>query len=451
MVMNERAYWSLIALLITWAFFFWSSLKNLVVHHSLTTFLLGLTIIGAFFYTIYKKSGELREVPYISSQFGLLDLTILVAVWIIAGVVGLASVQNIAVLLMLPAIIHTSCGPFVIRVLAFPFFYTLLLIPLFDVTFPNRNIVPWVAFGLMFAYLRYQTMPYRLLYILISIFIGFIAIWKSWNWIVSAILLLILILAGLFLQEKPKVKEKIITENEALKHFETQQVMIQASRWFAPTVIACFLMMVSPWLSENIRDFYPVFHKPFTLVAPAGRGPWTGPHQTFLKSWEPVFINASAVLQVQYSNTDTFIPIYLYTAYYQSDRSIDEMLIPENKIFNPDIWNEVSSAKRFTAIRGLTVLETVLEGESTKRVQWSWYFVSGVTSIDLKMLKLMDTVRLIARHADGPGIIQISSAYHLDPDEARQNLNAFLQEMYGVLGILARPEQNLRQRAQRIL
>lgn len=451
--MNRRAYGSLSAVLAFWIFFFWGTLVSLVYNRqSLIFSLLGFFIIVAALYVIYSRLKTLQEVVFISSQFGLLVLFALVVVWTLAGVVGLPFMQKVTFILMLPAIVLTTCGPHVVRALAFPLLYLLLLIPLWDISFPFRNLIPWFAFGLMVGYLRYQSLLYRVIYTLFAVAIGIIATWRHWHWAISVIMMGILFGIGLFIREKGTIPSASKMRVDDHKSEDIHRIMTQSSRWLVPTTIACCMIMVSPWLSENIRDFYPVFHRSVNLVAPAGQGHWIGPQQTVFTDWQPLFKNASSSLQVQYVETPSFLPVYLYAAYYQSDRSIDELFVAENAVYDPKIWQEIESSKRIVpSVRGLVVLESVLESQGVSRVQWSWYFVSGIASIDLRFLKFMDTVRLIAKHADGPGVIVVSTAYDGDPNEARVRLESFLKDMVIGLGIIERPEKNLNQHRYRLL
>lgn len=433
--MNNRAYWSLSVLLIAWIYFFWPTLKTFDHHQPLLVNLLMMMILLGSAYGIYQRRAPIEQTAFSSSQLGLICLTVLISVWIYAGIVHLVPVQQATIILMLPAIVLLSCGPYVAQILVFPLLYLLLLIPLLDKYFPYPNLIVWLAFGMMFAFLRYQNLILRIVYIGFTFFLGWLSQINKLDWIHPIFMVLLLLLLGLF----PDKKEGQLW----FKGVTGKRFITQASRWLMPTSIAFCMMMTSPWLADNLRDFYLLLYPKVVLNAPQSTGPWVGPTAIKDPTWKPDFSNASASFLEQYQIPGKMMDaVDLYMAYYQSNRSINDLLNSHNTIYNKAVWKENGPSKVIDSGFGqMKVVETLLQSENENRILWTWYYVSGFVSTDLSILKLLDAVRSIAKHAQGSGILIVSTRYFDNVDAARTRLRIFLEDIQASLTLTMQPEQ----------
>jgi len=437
--MNQRAYWSFGILFFSWLYFFWPTLiLYFQKSQPISTTLLEVVIIVSSLYIVFKKSNELKRVAFSSSQLGLLCFFILAVIWVLAGVSRLVSVQQTVVILMLPALVLTALGPHVAKVLLFPLLYLLLLIPIEDKTIPYSGLIAWMAFGILYAYFRYQRATKRLIFIAVTVSVSIISFCFSKDWRVSILLIIVLVGLGLLMSERKDSYSRYFWNEQP-----GRRIITQSSRWLFPTSVAFCLIVSSPFLSDNIRDFYEIFHKKVVLIAPAGVDNWRGPRPVTLSNWQPIFKNATATLQVEYYQPLTLDLVYLYTAYYQSSRTLDDLLDSSNSLYNKEIWQEVKYESKSTKVnkQNVQVIETILKNGNETRLQWAWYFVSGFSGVEVTYLKLLDTVRLISKYANGPGVIVISTSMMGDPESARLRLTNFLQAMSPSLAILEQPEK----------
>lgn len=403
---EQKAFWSFLFLFAAWTFYFWPILKTIFNGaQEVSTIFSTWAISFSAILLIFLRRKTLKKTLVASSQLGLLFLLIVSFGYIAAGVFNIEYVQQSAVMLMIPGLVITVFGPMVSRVILFPLLYLMLIIPLQDNTFNNRSAIVFVAAFLFVFYLRY-------LY-----------------------------------KHGKKEPDSSNPEEKPIWYY-------QNSRWFIPTAIAYSLLMVSPWLTENIRHFYPQSVREFVLRAPLGTQGWMGPSIVKNKAWEPLYTNASAAIQARYisPNIADQDSIYLYTAYYHSDRSVSDMLYADNVPYDTDLWKRISSRTvdiDLSQDRKMTVLEVVLQAGGVSRVAWYWYYIAGVATIDPSLAGVLDKVRIVSKYAQGSGFILISSSFVQSPDEARNRLAAFMLVMSDALDVLKQPEINYKQDNQR--
>ncbi len=389
---KQPAFGSFMVLFLAWLFFFWPSIRAIFLENNLVGLKVatyGITVSA--FYLLYLQRKVLESALLTSSQLGLVALFLLAIGLVLGEVFHLSFVVQAAVTLMLPAIVMTTFGPVVIRAFIFPLLYLMLIIPLQDNALNYRAGIVFVAI------------------------VFFIFYWRSLK-------------KGILLPEAMD-----ILPWWALQNF----------RWFTPTLIAFSILMASPWLGDNIRDFRMKARQKITLRAPLAMGGWTGPLQIKNPTLQALYPNASSTLQVEYLPIADAESIYLYSAYYDSDRAVSDMLNPTNSIFDPALWKTARLATAHVNLaknNSVAVFERVLEGENSSRLVWYWYYSAGVSTIDPNMRSLLDTVRVISKYAQGSGMIMLSTPFYGEPSDARRRLTAFLSTMYGSLDTLKRPE-----------
>jgi len=397
--LKQRALWSFFSLFIAWAYYFGDILFSIFFSEQPALILWSTRAIAFItILLIYIRRKVLANTFFTSSQLGLLGLFLLSAGFILGGVYSIHYVEQSSVMLMLPAIVMTTFGPAVVRTLLFPLLYLMLVIPLQDSALQHRSIIIWSALILFLGYL------------------GFLRVVKFFK--------------------KP---------NEAPVEGATPLWRFQNSRWLIPTLIAFSTLMVSPWLGGNIRSFYPPKHTEIILRAPLGTDGWQGPQAAKSDLWAPVYSNASAKLAALYFTNSVGSPesIFLYTAYYDSNRSFEEMLDPKNTMYNRSVWKKIAAQTTKVILNddeSTVVLEVALQAGAITRLVWYWYYIAGVSTIDLSTADFLDKVRVVSKHAQGSGCIALSTSFAASPVEARERLEKFLKVMYGSLDVLKRPE-----------
>ncbi len=379
-------------------FYFWDTLNSIFFSEQPALIIWSTRgIMLATFYLIYVRRKALENTFFVSSQLGLVGLFLITVGFILGKVYSIQYVEQSAVMLMLPAITMTSLGPAVVRTLLFPLLYLMLVIPLQDSALQSRSTIVWIA-GILF--------------------IGYLIFLKV---------------------------VKFFKKSSALAPSTTPKWLFQNSRWLIPTSIAMSTLMVSPWLGENIRSFYPPKQKVIVLRAPLGVHGWVGPDAIKSDNWSPIFSNASAFLSARYGTNSISNPenVFLYSAYYDSDRSFSDMFDENNTMFNRTVWRQIGVQSTKVALGGddaIMVLEMALQAGVITRLVWYWYYIAGVSTIDLSTADLLDKVRVVSKYAQGSGCIALSTPFIASPEEARVRLGNFLKVMYGSLDVLKRPE-----------
>ncbi len=393
-LLNKKAFWSFVFLWLGWIFYFWPTLVSIYAGNQQNWVIAatwGITVLAA--YLIFAMRKLVVSLLIASSQLGLLCLFLMISVYVAANVLKIQSVEQSAVILMIPALVLTVCGPAVTKTLILPLLFFLLVIPLQDSTLYSRPLITALAVGLFLFYLRHI---------------------------------------------KSRLQKQVVLAG-------TPPWTYQNSRWLIPTGIAFLMLMTAPWLGDNIRSFYPKSQRAITLRAPLGTKGWDGPKSVGAVAWEPVFPNASATLQAKYfSNVIAdHDSVYLYSAYYHSDRSAAEMLDPRNSLYDPTLWKGSEPTTVVLPIGendSVSVFEITLKSGSVSRLVWYWYYIAGVSTVDVSLASLLDKVRVISKYAQGSGVILVSTSYEESPEEARKRLGSFMSVMYSSLDILKRPE-----------
>jgi EpsI family protein len=390
---RQKAILSFVCLFVAWIFFFLPTLASIFEIKKalwLTFSTYGIAVVSLYF--IITRISTIKTTVFFSSQLGLLCLFLMVIFFILGQITNLNYAEQASVMLMLPALVMTAFGPLLVQKILFPLLYLMFIIPLQDETLDARPLITGAACLVLIAYLIYQKFF------------------------------------------KP--------EAEAFAYKAPIWISINA-RWLMPTFIAFSMLMVSPWLGENIRSFYPTKNKEIVLRAPLGTHGWTGPYSVRRPAWASLYKDASATLEEQYFSETDKNGVYLYTAYFQSDRGFSDMLTHSNVIYDPGLWKQVSFGNTKVKLEDnqtTNVFAVTLESADVFRVVWYWYYVAGVSTTDLALATFLDKIRVIAKHAQGSGVIAISTTYTTDPREATDRLRSFLSVMYNGLDVLKRPE-----------
>lgn len=392
---RQKAVLSFICLFVAWLFFFWPALVSIFAIKKnalwLTYSTYGIVLISLYF--IIARIKIIRTTVFASSQLGLFSLFLMVTFFILGEITNIYYAEQSSVMLMLPALVMTAFGPMLVQTLLFPLLYLMFIIPLQDESLDNRLMIVGIALLVLLAYIIYQKFS------------------------------------------KPK-------EAEAFVYKMPLWVSINA-RWLMPTFIALSMLMVTPWLGDNIRSFYPVKHRQIALRAPLGFRGWTGPYPVRGQAWAGLFKNASVTLQEQYFSETDRDGVYLYTAYFHSDRDFSDLLNHNNSLFDSSIWKQIdfgSTEVKLDDNQTTNVFEITLESEGVFRKMWYWYYVAGVSTTDLAIAEFLDKIRIIAKYAQGSGVVAISTTYTTNPTEAKDRLQSFLSTMYSGLEVLKRPE-----------
>lgn len=396
-IARQKAIWSFLSLFVAWVFFFWPTLVSIFgvkqeLWLSVSTY--GIVLISLYF--VITRINAIQSTTFASSQLGLLSLFLMIIFYILGQINNLEYAKQSSVMLMFPALVMTAFGPMLMQTILFPLLYLMFIIPLQDETLSGRPFIVGVALVVLIAYCLYQKFS------------------------------------------KSKVVGEVLSFERPLPTWVSTN-----ARWLLPTFIAFSMMMVSPWLGENIRSFYPAKNKVIALRAPLGVQGWTGPYPVRSQAWSGVYQNASATLEEQYLSGTDSNSVYLYTAYFHSDRDFADMLNQANTLYDTKLWKQLdfgTTEVKLSNGLSLNVFQTTLESEGVFREMWYWYYIAGVSTIDLSLAQFLDKIRIIAKYAQGSGVIAVSTTYTNTPSEAKDRLNAFLSVMYNGLDVLKRPE-----------
>ena len=395
-LLKEPAVWSFLCLFIAWFYFFWATIYPIYLFNSDTPWVSLVTYAITFLaiLIVILRREVFYQAIFSSSQLALFVFFLLIVGYLLGNVFHLAYIEKISVLLMVPALLLIAFGRELTKeLLVIPLLYWLLIIPIQDKDFEFRVILAIVA-----AFIG----------------IGYIIYLKFY---------------------KPPLD------------FQRPFWVATNRRWMIPTGLGFVLIMSTPWLAENIRDFYPARKIVIELNAPLVQDGWQGPYRIVGQTLTPIFPNASATVHVEYLpdlKTDpTLEPVFLYSAYFHSDKSFREMFIPGDSVYDENVWKKFNSDVKIVSYGNdpaFKVNELVLINDSVKCLVWSWYYVAGYSTIDLVTADLLDRVRQISKYAQGSGVVVLSTNFATTEDNARERLQSFLDAVGQSLDVVKRPE-----------
>lgn len=475
--MKKQVVVSLIVVFIGWFYAFKQDLiKVLLPLQDPVQILFTLWILASFSYLVYTKRHALKKTVYSSSQLGLVTLSCMAIVWIIANASSLKDVQIMTAFFMIPTLVLTVAGPNAVRHLVFPLSYVMLLIP-FQYTFQlffqklitllssfllsvlsvsvvirkyviletvfgelsvsnmalqTNNLLIWLSLAAFYAYFQFKTVKNKMLFCMAAVLLPVIAdvimiIWVGWflgkgysfnvvglGLIFSVFVAAILLFYSYVLKHSPQ-ETNLESEDETELSEWDKETSSRVPRWAIPTLIAVMLVISSPWLGQNIRGLYFSLPTNVLIVAPPGVQDWMGPELEQV-NWNPQFLGANATVLVQYISKNNPYAVFLYSAHYSSSSELADLLSTSNTLYDPAQETGESHGIHSVSLGGnpFEVLETVVteKREGTQLLVWHWYYVAGINSISPEMLKLLEAIRLISKYAEGPGVIAIAVSYN---------------------------------------
>jgi exosortase A len=243
----------------------------------------------------------------------------------------------------------------------------------------------------------------------------------SVGWVLFAIGLILLFLAGSLVQRLPPfLRLRPMTVPQSSKRPRRR-----AGALAVAALVSAGLMAAAPaaaqWLEARAMAAS-VHAMPPELAAVTG---WDGP-ATPPASWNPEFpaadLQASALYQ---SGTGSS---YLYLAWYAYQRDNAKLLFFGNRLYDRRQWMELGAGTRHLHLAGgqLAVREDVLREAvgNGVRVIWSWYRLDGATTPSAVQAKLLGLRGVFRGHPDATFVAMATDAS--DAENARAVLLDFL-------------------------
>jgi len=212
------------------------------------------------------------------------------------------------------------------------------------------------------------------------------------------------------------------------KHAGTATATASPARMAVVAALAAILLSAGPavaWWHNNyfVKPDLAVIAQPFH---PAG---WReGPASP---SWRPEFFGLDAQMAASLSPADgsDASPVDFYLGYYARPRPGHSMTAHANRPWN-EKWaaSDVGSVSAMLAGKPVQFQETLIANRQEKRIIWSTYWVDGHFTASLFKVKLLQARAALIGH-EGQAVIALSTPVPGTLEEARGRLSRSLQAL----------------------
>jgi exosortase A len=206
-----------------------------------------------------------------------------------------------------------------------------------------------------------------------------------------------------------------------------------AHRGLAGLVVAAcaLLILLTPWylVSATRRAGVNPSAAGARITFPAAEGAWQGPHDTS-GSWRPLFNGAAAERAGRYVNEagDT---VDLYVAVYALGAPGDgEMISYRNRLY-PQEHRSLIAERPFDADAGggvaLPARELLVPDRDGDRLVWYWFMIGDQVTASRSVAKALEALALIVGRADYGRVVTLAAPAR-DEHAARRSLAAFVHD-----------------------
>jgi EpsI family protein len=320
-----------------------------------------------------------------------------------------------------------------------------------------RYLIASITVGILYAYLSYQRLWKRLLFVALSIVVPIIANGLRaymivmiavlsdmrlalgidhiiYGWVFFGVVIFLLFWLGSFWRDP-------VPAASPMQPLAPRASLRPAGRMAAAAAAAVALAAAWPLWAEHL-DRASEGRAPIALSSPAGASGWTRDAAP-LTAWRPRYSGASASLFDVYRKGDRAVALYL--GYYAHSRQGEELVTTTNVIVvqKDPVWQQIAQGERGADLgKGpLEIRETELHSPGQRLLIWDWFRIAGRDLSNPYVAKLLlAREKLFGRSDSGVAII-LATPYDEGPDRAEDTLRQYAREMLpSVYATLARAE-----------
>jgi exosortase A len=470
----------------------WRTAESLVaIWWRSETFAHGFLIAPITLWLVWLKRGELARLMPAADYLGLVLLAGASLAWLVAQAGQVQVVQQYAMTAMIPAAVIAAAGRRVALALAFPLAFLLLAVPVGEALVPPlmewtadftvaalqlsaipvyreglffsipsgnwsvvegcsglRYLIASVTVGALYAYLSYERLWKRALFVALSIaapivanglraylivMIAHLSDMKLalgidhliYGWVFFGLVMLLLFWIGSFWRDPlPEARHKGAAASGAGETSAPRMAGVAA----AVLALAAAGPLYAAYLDR------PSGHVPL-LQTPAGAAGWTAAPAR-LTDWRPHYGGAAASLFEVYRKGDRGVALYL--GYYRDQRQGAELVNSQNVMVvqKHPVWANVGEAARNEELgRGaMRLRQTQLRSAGQRLLVWDWYRISGRDLASPYLAKLyLAGDKLLGRGDDAAALI-IAVPYDGGVEAAQETLREFARDMLPSIG-----------------
>ncbi len=446
-------------------------------------------VVPIALWLIWRKRKVLLSGTPLVNPYLLVVVVALCMVWLMGAVVGANSVVQMAFVGILISAVVVLLGWRAARIIAFPLSFLFFAVPIGEFLLPLlmertadftvfalrmsgvpvhreglqfvipsgtwsvveacsgvRYLIASVTIGALFAYLNYQSLKRRLIFVAVSILVPIVANWLRaylivmighlsnnklatgvdhiiYGWIFFGVVVALMFAIGARWSQH-EVMLPTLSPTKSSANFSPMALWI--------TVVMTAVLVTLPHWAIRIASVVPSNAAFVPLAALINlNGGWSR-ENAILSDWRPLFENPNYVLDAVYRNDDELIGIYI--AYYK-DQDYDHKLISSVNILarsDSVAWqmentgvNRVDCDNRFISVRTTVLRDTRRPDDRSVRklTVWQFYWVNGVQTVNDQFAKFMSAFyRLTGRGDDSASVLVYAAG-----DQADDRLATFMR------------------------
>ncbi len=454
------------------------------------TFAHGYLIVPISLWLIWTKRKEVARLAPSPDYLGFLLLVGLGLAWLAAAAGQVQIVQQYAMVAMIGAAVIAIAGRRVARVLAFPLGFLLLAVPVGEALIPPlmewtadftvtalrlsgipvfregtfftipsgqwsvvegcsglRYLIASITVGTLFAYLTYQKLWKRLLFVALSVIVPIVANGMRaylivmiahlsdmklalgidhliYGWLFFGLVMLILFWIG------------SLWRDDAEPGLSQENAMVRsgsgpASAGAITGAAAAAVMLAGAWpLYAAHLDRSAESTATSRLETPVSAQGWST-EATPATDWRPKYEGASASIFQTYRKGNRVVVLYI--GFYPQQRRGAELVTSTNVMVvqKHPVWSNVGESHRKENLgKGpLNVRETRLRSGARRLLIWDFFHISGYELTNPYLAKLLLSRNKLFDRGDSGAAIIIAAPYDDEPDAAADTLREFAREM----------------------
>lgn len=455
---------------------------------NLETFAHGFLILPITLWMIWERRAQLQEITPSASPLALLAVAAAGLSWFVGSLANVQVVQQFALIGLLISGVWVTIGTQAARRILFPLAYLFFAVPIgedlvapmmeFTASFtvelikltgipvyreglyfslPSGNwsvvkacsgiryLIASVTLGCFFAYLTYQSLAKRLVFIAFSIIVPIIANGLRayiivmlghmsdmtiatgvdhlvYGWVFFGLVMLLLFwVGGKFKDPEPTVNAQLVAK--------TQQDYSGAGTTWQNTVVglAALIVMVFPAAAMVMaaRDI-PIPDQTLSVSGVESR--WQESADAFWV-WKPLMYGADRATHQYFQEGQRFYS--LSVGQYLDQRQGVEMVSYSNRILDKDLesWRQIERKTTDLELQNgtLRVTETVLSGEGRQLLTYSWYRVGDHYTASPYVAKFYEIIETVGFSDQGSAKIVVAVSTKQGDEHAEEALTGFLE------------------------
>jgi EpsI family protein len=305
-----------------------------------------------------------------------------------------------------------------------------------------RYLFASVALGSLFAYISYQSVWRRAIFILISILLPIIANGFRaygivliahlsdmkyatgidhliYGWLFFGLIIFALFFIGNKWRENKNPEQLFFSSKNDVIVRKTVAVQLSL-------VVIVFLGVVGKvWVQNNTVDV--VGNE---LQQPYATGMWQISDNTTLP-WRPDFKGATHSVRSTYTNNQTAIQLYI--AYYAGESQDAELINQSNQLYQTKEWIKTRNRQQNIVVDNtnkIKIQQIMLQSGGRQRILWYWYDLSGYITSNIYKGKLIQAGTRFLGKDKGGAVVAIMIDINEGRETAMEAMHEFIKTMY---------------------